>query len=404
MWLNEVQRRGRFDHVRYAVRRWLRLWPALFCAWAASEAAYFAIGWHAMAHKCLRQSWTILLFLHNLVPDDDGQTGLKCLHQTWTLSVEVQLLLATPVIMFAVWSPTAMAPRKFGGRAALFALSTVGIWVRLARVLTQPKDDMGFFRPMGYDMLAQGGQTYVAGMAACITVFQVRRARVAAAERGAGAAPDVKAESVIHDSAAAVAADDPPASVASGDAAPPATAPADVEVGPHAPPSPPPSLTARLRQALTSPPAAAAAMRAADVGALLAFLALVYAGAGTNPRLWLVAPTLSSELDVAAHWAAGWAVARVVEAVMLGRLRAVAVLLSARTLAPLAALAYSVYLLHAIPLPLTPTWADTGAATLFALWAVVLLSFLVVMAVSMVAAFVVYVAAERPISVLVPRR
>ena len=112
---------------------------------------------------------------------------------------------------------------------------------------------------------------------------------------------------------------------------------------------------------------------------------------------------LNSALDVFGRWLFGWALARVVVAVLSGRLRAVAWLLTMRALVPLAALSYSGYLLQSIAQSLLPSWSEVGVTTLYAAWAVTLFTFTIATAATLVLALPMHLLVERPLSLIVPR-
>ncbi len=112
---------------------------------------------------------------------------------------------------------------------------------------------------------------------------------------------------------------------------------------------------------------------------------------------------LNAVLNVLGRWLFGWALARVVVAVMSGRLRAVAWVLTLRALVPLAALSYSGYLLQDIPMSLLPSWVDTGVTTLYAAWAWIALSFPLATAGTLLLALPMYLLVERPLSLIVRR-
>ena len=177
MWLSEVaRRRGRFSYGTFMLRRLLRIWPALACALAAfaaflaaARAVSASLGdvdaaasYDKQLKTCGRQSWTILLFLNNLLPSD-------CLAQTWSVAAEMQFYLVSPLIMWLVYSPARMAPRRrFGGVAALFALSTIGVVLRLAIMLAFGPE-VGFITyglwppPFSYTLPFMRTMPYLAG-------------------------------------------------------------------------------------------------------------------------------------------------------------------------------------------------------------------------------------------------
>ncbi len=111
----------------------------------------------------------------------------------------------------------------------------------------------------------------------------------------------------------------------------------------------------------------------------------------------------SRVLQVAGRWAFGWALAGVLAAVLLGRLRPIRWILTCRLFTPVAALSYSAYLLQDFGLNSFPAWQDAGVTTLWAAWGAALLAMLVVTVVSLGAALPFYLFVERPFTRLLPR-
>jgi peptidoglycan/LPS O-acetylase OafA/YrhL len=107
---------------------------------------------------------------------------------------------------------------------------------------------------------------------------------------------------------------------------------------------------------------------------------------------------------VAGRWAYGVAVARIFVAVLLGRLRPLAWLLSLDLWLPIAGLSYGAYLLQNWALLVPPSWASAGVTSLWAAWGTGLLAFLVVVALSLASALPLYLLVEMPFSKLWPRR
>ena len=123
-------------------------------------------------------------------------------------------------------------------------------------------------------------------------------------------------------------------------------------------------------------------------------------------RRWIQgqAPRFNAALNVIGRWAYGVGVARTFVAVLLGRLRPVAWLLSLSMWLPIAGLSYGAYLLQQWALLVPPSWASAGVASLWAAWGTSLLSVLVVVTLSLAASLPTYLLVEMPFSKLWPRR
>ena len=117
----------------------------------------------------------------------------------------------------------------------------------------------------------------------------------------------------------------------------------------------------------------------------------------------LRAPALNQALAVCGRWLFGWALAHVLGACLLGRLRPLSAVLSWRAFAPLAALSYSAYLLQWAVLALVPSWEAAGVTSLYAAWATLLLGTAIALAASLAAALPLHLLVERPCSLLWPR-
>ena len=115
------------------------------------------------------------------------------------------------------------------------------------------------------------------------------------------------------------------------------------------------------------------------------------------------AAALNQALAVFGRWLFGWALAHVLGACLLGRLRALNALLSWRAFAPVAALSYSAYLLQWAVLGLVPSWDAAGVTTLYAAWATLLLGTAITLAASLAAALPLHCLVERPFAMLWPR-
>ncbi|KAF8072961.1 rhy-1 [Scenedesmus sp. PABB004] len=398
MWLRETAaRHGAFNFARFAARRYLRLAPMLVLGILAQLAAAAAGGvLPAKLNACANDWWRLLLMINNYTrgsPDD------ACLLQAWSVAVEMQLYLVAPLVLWGVWQPAAQRPRRWwwAGLAAVWAIPPV---LRGALAGTSPLTWQFLFNrwgisnlPLAYTSTPARASPFVAGMAAALAVELAKR------KRRAQAAP-----AALKDSDAVVIEVPAVSGALGGDtdrqvvdeSSVPATLPGQQPAGAAAQ-----AAAAEPRRRLRR---TAALLLCADVFAFLVCLGLAWLGVGVNRHTSTLSLDLDLFLTVLGRPLFGAALAWVLGATLLGRCRPIEFVVGSRLWLPAASLSYGAYLLQDLPLDRLPSWTLVGVTTsLFAGWAVYLLSYALFTLASLGLALPCFLLVEMPAQRLVKR-
>lgn len=295
----------------------------------------------------------------------NNYTGTDACLVPWAIAIEFQLYLLAPLLLWAAWNPSTFEPRP------LWWLRIAAAWLltpllRMLQFAAEApggiSDSASYFPvfhagwqghlttlPLSYKATYTRAAPFIAGMGAALAVA-AHKQRAADVGGGSGSA----------------AADGSPPQQAVKDAA------KDVEQQQHAggavPGDEAPARRGRrLRQGLL--------LGAIDALALALLVVLAFFGAGDSRRTSDLCAVLDFAVTMFGRPLFGAALAWVLGAIMLGRLRALAAVLSLRLFLPAAGLSYGAYLLQILPMLALPSWASVGVTTLFAAWAVFFFEF-----------------------------
>lgn len=313
-----------------------------------------------------------------------------CLGQAWSVAVEFQLYLFAPLLLWAVWDPTAFRPRP------LWWLRMAAAWLMtpLLRVLLGyaqspgAMNDMELYylafnrwgvssMPLSYTASFTRAAPFVAGMAAALAVA-VHKQHAAGVGGGSGA--EGADGSQPQQQAGKGAAKDVEQQRVS--AAPAAEACCSSGAG-------------MLWRLLL--------LGAVDALALALLVAFAFLGGCQSRHTYEVSTGLDLAITIFGRPLFGAALAWVLGAMLLGRLRALAAVLSLRLWLPGAGLSYGAYLLQDLPLLAVPSWTSVGVTTMFAAWAVVLFEFAYFSLACLLMALPFYCTVEMPLQRVIKR-
>ena len=95
--LREHRKEGRISVLRFYLRRWLRIFPAMAVVLAIYWGVTVAVGCDT-CYACNSMGWMNLLFVNNLFAPSVG----GCMQWTWSVATEMQFYVFSPFIMMVV--------------------------------------------------------------------------------------------------------------------------------------------------------------------------------------------------------------------------------------------------------------------------------------------------------------